>query len=274
MTALPHQAACVVRQMKTLRQTRRKETEVISTRNALVTASVCLSSPGHVCWTTAFALRAPNQKKPPNHKPITPAAKGDPRWCRWAKRSMSHAAAHLSRYRRQRWQCRAGPDNHRRGSNAHNRVVCGTGGKPESAHADSTMPAFAQTIKGKEMTALATYLASLKGPPLSPPAGECRWGRRRSRSRMRRDSQDRKDGALIATLLRMTITWMSVSTCWVSAVTDKDMAALSGLKGVVHLDLGQTSIHRCRIGSRQGAERTDGTCIWKAPSYRRRISQS
>ncbi len=33
---------------------------------------------------------------------------------------------------------------------------------PKAANPDSTMPAFAGKIKGKDLTALATYLASLK----------------------------------------------------------------------------------------------------------------
>ena len=109
---------------------------------------------------------------------------------------------------------------------------------PKAHNPSSTMPAFAQTIKGKDMTALAAYLASLKGassggatdrPKTGPPPAAA-------------VEKIEKLGGRIAPIAQNDDR-LEVSLRMAGAsATDKDLAVLSSLKNVSRLDLGQTAV--------------------------------
>src|SRR5678810_1240768 len=61
-----------------LKQTWRKETEVILTRTTWMSATVCLVLSWGSMLTTAMALQTPGQKQPAKPTPAKPTATGDP----------------------------------------------------------------------------------------------------------------------------------------------------------------------------------------------------
>jgi mono/diheme cytochrome c family protein len=192
--------------------------------------------------TTAIALRTPSQKPPAKPKATKPASKSDPPLVSLGKKVYAKqgcATCHAIEGK----GGNAGPDLTSTGAVPSHTVAWFEVqvANPKAHNPTSTMPAYAQSIKGKERTALATYLASLKGTASAP--SEATSGRKTvAPSDPAAIAKIEKMGALIGTIAqnddRLEVSFHMLG----SKVTDKDIAVLSSLKGLAHLDLGHTSI--------------------------------
>jgi mono/diheme cytochrome c family protein len=113
---------------------------------------------------------------------------------------------------------------------------------PKAHNPDSTMPAFAQTVQGKDLTAVATYLASLKGSaaPTSPAAaGPTHKGAAPDPAVV---AKIEKLGGMIGPIAQND-DHLDVNLHLAGAnVTDASLTPLTSLKGVTRLDLGTTPI--------------------------------
>jgi mono/diheme cytochrome c family protein len=216
---------------------------VILTRTTCVTATVCLVLSWGSMLTTAIALRTPSQKQPAKPKPTKPSAKADPALVTLGKKvyeKQGCATCHAIEGK----GGNAGPDLTATGAVPSHTVAwfAVQVANPKAHTPSSTMPAYAQSIKGKEMTALTTYLASLKGTAAAPTETATSGRKTVAPSDPAAIAKIEKMGALIGTIAqnddRLEVSFHMLG----SKVTDKDIAILSSLKGLAHLDLGQTSI--------------------------------
>ena len=111
---------------------------------------------------------------------------------------------------------------------------------PKVHNPGSTMPAFPQ-IKGPNQIALATYLLSLKGQSTAV-SGAPQAHRFAAKPDATVLAKIEKAGGTVGPLAQnddhLAVSFHMAG----AAVTDKDVAAMSGLKDVVVLDLGQTGI--------------------------------
>jgi mono/diheme cytochrome c family protein len=112
---------------------------------------------------------------------------------------------------------------------------------PKSHNPDSTMPAFAQTIPAKDLTAMSTYLASLKGSTASTsvtaPAAHKGAGPDPAAV-----AKIEKLGGMIGPVAQND-DHLDINLHLAGAkVSDASLAVLTGLKGVVRLDLASTPI--------------------------------
>lgn len=216
---------------------------MISTRQARIMATVCLISLWGGLLTATLALSAPQQKPPAKRPPARPTAKLNPTLIAQGKKIYEKngcATCHVIDGK----GGNIGPDLTATGAVPTHTVawLAAHVANPKVHTPNSTMPAYAQTIKGKDMTALATYLASLKGKPAAP-AGETASGKTAvPASDPAAIAAIQKMGALIGTIAQnddhLEVNFHVLG----AAVTDKDIAPLSRLKGVTRLDLGSTSI--------------------------------
>jgi mono/diheme cytochrome c family protein len=112
---------------------------------------------------------------------------------------------------------------------------------PKSHNPDSTMPAFAQTIPAKDLTAMSTYLASLKGSAAAAPtnAPAVHKGAAPDPAAV---AKIEKLGGMIGPVAQND-DHLDINLHLAGAnVSDASLSVLTGLKGVVRLDLGSTPI--------------------------------
>ncbi len=109
---------------------------------------------------------------------------------------------------------------------------------PKTHNPDSTMPAFAATVQAKDLTTMATYLANLKGAA-SPAGAAVHKGTAPSPALI---AKIEKLGGMIGPVAQND-DHLDINLHLAGAnVSDASLTALSGLKGVVRLDLGTTPI--------------------------------
>src|SRR5579871_981563 len=109
---------------------------------------------------------------------------------------------------------------------------------PKGHNPNSSMPPFAQTIKGQELTAIGAYLASLKTAATPTPSGSM--------------TGYKPDAAVVDKIVKLggSIGPLAQNDDHLevnfhlagAAITDSSLTVLSSLKNVVHLDLGQTGV--------------------------------
>jgi mono/diheme cytochrome c family protein len=112
---------------------------------------------------------------------------------------------------------------------------------PKAHNPDSTMPAFAQTIPAKDLTAAATFLASLKGAAAAPTAAApiIHKGAPPNPAAV---AKIEKLGGMIGPVAQND-DHLDINLHLAGAnVTDASLATLATLKGVTRLDLGTTAI--------------------------------
>ena len=111
---------------------------------------------------------------------------------------------------------------------------------PKAHNSDSTMPPFAATVTGKDLTAMSTYLASLKGASTgTATAAPVRKGTGPDPAIV---AKIEKLGGMIGPVAQNDDHLDINLHLAGAAVSDASLASLTGLKGVVRLDLGTTPI--------------------------------
>lgn len=216
--------------------------------SAVIRMTVCFIVTGSLLMSAALSMQSSHKKKPPTH-PTASAGKADSAAIAAGKKvydAQGCATCHAI--------------SGKGGSTAPDLTT--TGGVPAhtvawlavqvanpKAHTPaSTMPAFAATIKGASLNSIAVYLASLKGEP-STSGGTHKTASATEASAM---AKIEKLGGLVGPLAQND-DHLEISFHMKGAgLTDKDLAALSGLKNVVHLDLGQTAISDAGLASIKG----------------------
>ena len=111
---------------------------------------------------------------------------------------------------------------------------------PKAHNPDSTMPPFAATVPAKDLTAMGTYLASLKGAaPTVTGAASVHKGTAPDPAVV---AKIEKLGGMIGPVAQND-DHLDINLHLAGAnVSDASLAMLAGLKGVVRLDLGTTPI--------------------------------
>jgi len=135
-----------------------------------------------------------------------------------------------------------GPDLTRTGADATHTAQWFTVqvGNPKAHNPNSSMPPYAASIKGNDMTALSAYLASLKGSTAA------------TTPKSTLPAVGAPDPAAVAQLEKMgaVVTQIAQGDNHLdvnlhtsgTAVTDSSLAVLAKLPGILHLDLGGTSV--------------------------------
>jgi mono/diheme cytochrome c family protein len=114
---------------------------------------------------------------------------------------------------------------------------------PKAHNPNATMPAF-PGVQGKDLTAIAVFLVSLKGTQTASAAPVDTSSHRGPAAKPDPVAlaKVQKTGALVGPIAQnddhLDVNFRMVG----KSITDKDMAALPGLKSVVTLNLGQTGI--------------------------------
>jgi len=215
---------------------------MIAKTNLTVTLSLSgLILSGSLVMTVALAAAPQNQKKPT--KSAATPAKSDADSIALGKKiyaaqgcATCHAIAGKGG--------NAGPDLTHTGSAPMHTAqwLADQVANPKAHTPTSTMPAFAQSIKGKDLTALASYLSSLKEEAAPPIGGAAKPFHSTVASDPASVAKIEKLGGSIGALAQND-DHLEVNLHLAGAnATDASLTALAGLKNVVHLDLGQTGI--------------------------------
>ena len=122
---------------------------------------------------------------------------------------------------------------------------------PKAHNPDSTMPAFAQTVAAKDLTAMASYLASLKGAAATSTGGTPA-AHRGAALDPAVVAKIEKLGGMIGPIAQND-DHLDINLHLAGAnVSDASLTPLAGLKGVQRLDLGMTPITDTGVAKLKG----------------------
>jgi mono/diheme cytochrome c family protein len=217
----------------------------------LITTGFILT--GSLVVTTALPLASQSRKKPSHQKPAVNASKPGSEMMALGKKvydthgcATCHAIAGKGG--------NSGPELTHTGSvPTHTpQWLAAQVANPKSHNPDSTMPPFAQSIKGKDLTAIGAYLAGLKEPASGSTGTAATVRKTGAGPDSTAAAKIEQMGGHIGTLAQnddhLEVSFHLAG----AAVTDASLSTLKGLKNVVHLDLGQTGITDAGLASLKG----------------------